>query len=100
MNKKRKQALKNSQAKIIWTKNYESELLCELLMKNNDIFTALKQKAGDSFELEKAVQIQKAYHKAISSMSSLLERLSKELGLEYREGILLSELRNKLQKEE
>ncbi|ELP0364800.1 hypothetical protein R1O88_000537 [Campylobacter upsaliensis] len=37
MNKKRKQALKNTNAKIVWTKNYESELLFELLMKNKKI---------------------------------------------------------------
>ncbi|HEG3194689.1 TPA: hypothetical protein SCY87_000469 [Campylobacter upsaliensis] len=100
MNKKRKQALKNTNAKIVWTKNYESELLLELLMKNNDIFTALRQKMGQDFEIERAVQIQKAYHKAINSMSSLLERLSKELGLNYKEGVLLAELRAKIQKEE
>ncbi|MEB2830509.1 hypothetical protein [Campylobacter upsaliensis] len=96
MNKKRKQALKNTNAKIVWTKNYESELL----MKNNDIFTAFRQKMGQDFEIERAVQIQKAYHKAINSMSSLLERLSKELGLNYKEGVLLAELRAKIQKEE
>ncbi|CAG9468211.1 hypothetical protein BXA09_08610 [Campylobacter upsaliensis] len=100
MNKKRKQALKNTNAKIVWTKNYESELLFELLMKNNDIFTALRQKMGQDFEIERAVQIQKAYHKAINSMSSLLEKLSKELELDYKEGILLAELKAKIQKEE
>ncbi|WP_187648703.1 hypothetical protein [Nitrosophilus labii] len=93
MGRKRTDMINKPNSRIVYTDCKEAETMCDLLIRTNDIFRAIREGKTD-LDPKEAGEIIEKFKVTLVKTSDILKYIADKAGLDYDEPLLIFQMKN------